>query len=130
MKKILKKIDHRDYIINVNETPDYFDCMVRLIGHTSYNLKLFNEGGPGDWCYARCSCGAIQKDSVPCHHLVAVVKSGKANGVTLLKVMPGWWKTSIWRFQLPEDANIYANFDIKFLKDTYPAVASEVGWVD
>ena len=47
---------------------------------------------------------------------MALVKSGKATGVTLLKVMPGWWKTSIWRYQLPEDANIYANFDINSSK--------------
>ena len=57
---------------------------------------------------------------MPCHHLVVLVKSGKATRGMLLKVMPGWWTTSIWRFQLPEDANIYANFDIKFLKDSYP----------
>ena len=121
MKKISEKIDHRNYVINVNEKPNYFDCIICRIGHTSYDLKLFKAWGPGDWCYARCSCGAIQKDSVPCHHLVALVKSGKATtGVTLLKAMPGWWKTSTWRFQLPQEANIYANFDIKFLKDSYP----------
>ena len=120
LKKISDKIDHRDYVIAVTDKGDFFDCIVRRIGHTSYVVKLFKAGGPGDWCYARCTCGAIQKDSVPCHHLVALVKSGKANGVTLLKAMPGWWKTSTWRFQLPENANIYANFDIKYLKDTYP----------
>ncbi len=68
LKKISEKIYHHDYVINVNKKPDHFDCIVRRIGNTSYDLKLFKAGGPGDWCYARCSCGAIQKDSVPCHH--------------------------------------------------------------
>ena len=118
LKKISEKIDHHDYIIDVTDKQDYFDCIVHCIGHTSYDAKLFKTGGHGDLCYARCSCGAIQKDFVPCHHLVVLVKSGKATGVTLLKAMPGWWKTSTWRFQLPQDANIYANFNIKFLKDS------------
>ena len=53
-------------------------------------------------------------------HLVAVVKSGKAPGLTMQNIMPAWWRTTTWRGQVPEKGVIHTNFDIRYLKDKYP----------
>ena len=53
-------------------------------------------------------------------HLVAVVKSGKAPGLTMQNVMPAWWRTSTWWGQLPEEGVVHASFDICYLQEKYP----------
>ena len=42
----------------------------------------------------------VQFNALPHHHLVAVVKLGKATGLTITNVMPNWWETRTGRKQL------------------------------
>jgi hypothetical protein len=119
LKKIWEKIDHREYVIAVTEKNDFYQCIVQRIGRNNYDLQVFKAGMPGDWCYAHCSCGTIQKDSVPCHHLMAVVKSGRAAGLTMQNVIPALWRTTTWQGQIPEEGVVHVSFDIRYLQDKY-----------
>jgi hypothetical protein len=41
--------------------------------------------------FGGCSCGGPYTDGIPCHHMVAVVKSSRIEGLTAKNSMP--WNT-------------------------------------
>jgi hypothetical protein len=40
--------------------------------------------------FGGCSCGVPYTDGVPCHHMVAVVKSSRIEGLMASNAMPYW----------------------------------------
>jgi hypothetical protein len=52
------------------------------------------------------------------HHMVAVVKSSRIEGLTASNTMPYWWSTECWRNQFPVDANITCDFDMEAIRAT------------
>jgi hypothetical protein len=68
--------------------------------------------------FGGCSCGLPFTDGVPCHHMVAVVKSSRIEGLTASNAMPYWWSTECWRNQYPVDINVTCNFDMEALRAT------------
>jgi hypothetical protein len=55
---------------------------------------------------------------MPCHHMVAVVKSSRIEWLTTSNAMPYWWLTECWRNQYPVDTNVTCNFDMEVLRAT------------
>jgi hypothetical protein len=54
----------------------------------------------------------------PCHHMVAVVKSSRIEGLTATNSMPVWWTMECWRNQYPADTNETCHFDMDTLRST------------
>ena len=55
--------------------------------------------------FGGCSCGAPNVHGLPCHHMIAVTKSGRVEGLTPTNSMPLWWTTIMWRKQYPRNHN-------------------------
>ena len=68
-----------------------------------------------------CTCGVHQVEGVMCRHAVAVAKSGRGEGLTLVNGMPYWWTTDQWRSQFPQDENARSCPSIAILKNIYEA---------
>jgi hypothetical protein len=65
-------------------------------------LKKTDEGS----VFGGCSCcGIPYTDRIPCHHMVAVVKSSRIEGLTATNSMSVWWSTECWCKQYPADTN-------------------------
>ncbi len=68
--------------------------------------------------FGGCSCGVPNTNGIPCHHMCAVVKSYRIDGLNETNVMPIWWHTSHWRKQYPRDSFVFCNTDIQSLCNT------------
>ena len=55
--------------------------------------------------FGGCTCGEPLTAGVPCHHMVAVVKSYRILGLNESNAMPKWWTTEMWRLQYPQEGN-------------------------
>jgi len=55
-----------------------------------------------DSVFGGCTCGAPKVNGVPCHHMIAVVKISRVDGLTTKNAMPSWWSTKKWRNQYPQ----------------------------
>ena len=105
----LENINFRHYSINITEQEIMWECRVTRNGHGN------NEGGS---TFGGCSCGGPYTDGIPCHHMVAVVKSSRIEGLTATISMPVWWTTECWRHQYPADTNETCHFDMDTLRST------------
>ncbi len=77
-------------------------------------LKKTDEGS----VFGGCSHGVLYTDGIPCHHMVAVVKSLRIEGLTATNSMPVWWSIECWHNQYPADTNETCHFDIDVEIDT------------
>jgi hypothetical protein len=85
--------------------------------HTKRNCFFLKEPNGGS-AFGGCSCGILYTDGIPCHHMVAVVKSSRIEDLTATNSMPVWWTTECWRNQYPVDTNEACHFDMDTLR--YP----------
>ncbi len=46
--------------------------------------------------FGGCTCGKANTEGVPCHHMVAVVKSGRVKTLTPNNCMLKWWTIEMW----------------------------------
>ena len=44
-----------------------------------------------DSVFGGCTCGAPNVNGIPCHHMIAVVKSSRPEGLTATNAMASWW---------------------------------------
>lgn len=56
---------------------------------------------------------------IPCLHMVAVTKSSKIAGTTIVKLMPLWSYMALWREQFGEGTVLNTGFDIHYLKNNH-----------
>jgi hypothetical protein len=70
--------------------------------------------------FGGCSCGFPYTVGMPCHHIVAVVKSSRIEGLTASNAIPYWWSTECWRNQFPVDTTITCDFDMEVIRATTP----------
>ena len=82
-------------------------------------LKKPNGGST----FGGCSCGGPYTDGIPCHHMVAVVKSSRIEGLTATNSMPVWWTTECWRNQYTADTNDTCHWEMDTLRETPKDVA-------
>ena len=60
----------------------------------------------------------LYTDSVPCHHMVTVVKSPRIEGLMASNAMPYWLSSECWTNQFPVDTHIACNFDMEEIRAT------------
>ncbi len=72
----------------------------------------------GGSTFEGCSCGIPYTDGIPCHHMVAVVKLSRIEGLTATNSMPVWWTTECWCNQYLADTNETCHFDMDTLRST------------
>ncbi len=99
-----ENINFQHYSINITEEESMWDCRVMRNGqgHTKRNCFFLKEPNGGSM-FGGCSCGIPYTDGIPCHHMVAVVKSSRIKGLTATNSMPVWWTTECWCNQYPAD---------------------------
>ena len=82
-------INYRHYRITIEEGEEKWICRVTRIGkgnseRTCFFMKELEQKS----VFGGCSCGLPYTDGVPCHHMVAVVKSSRIEGLTASNAMP------------------------------------------
>lgn len=112
--------NHRDYTIQKAEFELYHEFKVRgnHTGSQNQTVKVMKEVFRGHRATS-CTCGVPQMTSVPCRHIVAVTKSGKADGLNMVTAMPFFWSTNWWRKQFPMEETIRCNIDLQYLKEQH-----------
>ena len=71
--------------------------------------------------FGGCSCGGPLTSGVPCHHIVAVVKTSQITGLNETNEIPKWWTTEMWRMQFPQAGTLSCDFDMKTLREIHTA---------
>ncbi len=87
-------------------------------GHVDRRRYFMKEELEGGTVFGGCSCNIPYTDGVPCHHMIAVVKSLRIKGLNPNNAMPFWWTTECWRRQYPANINVTCNFDMDALRGT------------
>ncbi len=117
--KIFSKVNPRDYTIIIDAELDKYVCtlsrMTSNYTSTCWFPSSYDEDGS---LFGRCSCGVPNANGIPCHHMCAVVKSCRIDGLNGTNVMPTWWHTSHWHKQYPSDSFVSCNTDIQSLCNT------------
>ena len=98
---IFKKVEFRDYYISIVNGEDRVDCTVSRLGGVNRKCYFLVNPNMGS-NFGGCTCGAPNVNGVPCHHMIAVVKSSRVEGLTSNNAMPNWWTTQMWRKQYPK----------------------------
>jgi hypothetical protein len=91
-------------------------------GNNKKNRFFLREPNGGS-TFGGCSCCGPYIDRIPCHHMVAVVKSSRIEGLTATNSMPVWWTMECWCNQYPADTNATCHFDMDTLRSTPEDVA-------
>ena len=116
---VFSKVNPRDYTIKIDAELNKYVCTVSrmTLNYTStcWFPSSYDEDGS---LFGGCSCGVPNTNGIPCHHMCAVVKSYRIDGLNETNVMPIWWHTSHWRKQYPSDSFVSCNTDIQSLCNT------------
>jgi hypothetical protein len=112
-------INFQHYRINIDNLDDRYECSVKRVrkglkDRTCYFMKELRMGS----LFGGYSCGIPFTDEIPCHHMVAEVKSSQIEGLTPTNAMLYWWTTECWRSQYPADINVTCSFDMEALRGT------------
>ena len=87
--KIFKKVVYCDYSIAIVNGIERVTCTVAQIGRVSREC-YFLVVPIMDSVFGVCTCGAPNVNGIPCHHMIAVVKSSRVEGLTATNAMPSW----------------------------------------
>jgi hypothetical protein len=105
--------DYCLYTISVNDSGDRCNCqVVRQNERRCWFMKVPVMGS----LFGGCTCGGTLTAGVPCHHMVAVVKSSRILGLNESNAMPKWWTTEMWRLQYPQEGKALCDFDMTSIK--------------
>ncbi len=96
-----------------------WECRVTRNGQGNNKRNCFFLKDPnGGSTFGGCSSSGPYTDGIPCHHLVAVVKSSRIDSLNATNSMPVWWTTECWRHQYLSDTNETCHFDMDTLRET------------
>ena len=110
------------HVTKVNEVPIYHECHVRNSKGCGHIVEIASEEEYGFYEENTCTCGAIEVDSVPCEHVMAIVKSKKIDHLTPTNVMHWCWSREVRKKQFTRDAPVNIdNVDVAYLKMKYQA---------
>jgi hypothetical protein len=107
-KDIFEKVNYNDYFISVdNGDGDRVSMKVGRNGsYPEYDCYFLSTEDDFGSLFGGCSCGGPNVCGFPCHHMIAVVKSGRVEGLNSTNAMPCWWTTLMWRNQYPKEINL------------------------
>ena len=100
-----------------NDDPPQYECEVHGLKE-AWMVQIEIE--PFYGCHkVACSCGLVEKDVVPCIHVLAVVKSKQVPNLMPTNVMPYCWTSELWWKQFPKEMTNQCNINMNFLKLKY-----------
>ena len=100
-------MEYCDYSISIVSGIERVTCTVTRVGRVAREcyflvVPIMNS------VFGGCTCGAPNVNGIPCHHMIAVVKSSmsmvEVEGLTATNAMPSWWTTKKWHNQYPQEA--------------------------
>jgi hypothetical protein len=113
----LKNVNFRDYVITVTETAENrWNCTVAYRDYREKHCYFVNNPYFPS-LFGGCDCRVPEIDGVPCHHMIAVVKCGRIDGLTADNAMPAWWTTAVWQQQYPKNSGVLFDFDLRSMKN-------------
>ena len=115
--EIFANVNYQDYHIVTGEYPDRWAIKVKYKTQVQRQCYFIRDPEMGSH-FGACSCGKTETESLPCHHMVAVVKSGRIPALTSTNCMPKWYTTEMWRRQYPQNEVPLSDFSLESLKDT------------
>ena len=103
-KEAFNPVNHHEYEIHINDNAhgnEWSCCVSRLAIEKEYQQYqcYFRTAEEEGLVFGGCLCGLPKTHGIPCHHMVAVVKSCCTEGLTQVNAMPSWWMTAHWRKQ-------------------------------
>ena len=69
--------------------------------------------------FGGCTCSGPLTDGIPCHHMIAVLKSSRIKGLNDNNAIPQWWTAKMWHLQYPKDTTVLCDFGMNSLKDNH-----------
>ena len=117
--EIFKKVEYCEYSISIVNGIERVTCTVARVGKVAREC-YFLVVPIMDSVFGGCTCGSPKVNGVPCHHMIAVVKSSRVEGLTSTNAMPCWWYTKKWRNQYPQ-GQIGSNINMSSLTANHTA---------
>ena len=118
-EEVFKSVeDHRLYHITVEDGNDRWVCRVVRTQMNERKCWFMKEPVMGS-LFGGCTCGGPLTSGAPCHHMVAVVKSSRIDGLNMVNAMPMWYTTEMWRTQYPQNDHISYDLDMTSLRNTH-----------
>ena len=99
--EIFKNVEYCDYYVSIVNGIELVTFTVAQLGRVVREC-YFLVVPIMDSVFGGCTCGAPKVNRVPCHHMIAVVKSSRVDGLTATNAMPSWWLTEKWSNQYPQ----------------------------
>ena len=97
----LKEFDD-DFGVAVKKEESQYNVCVRGKKTGVHELDIVSEPDSYGVYENSCTCGTVEKDGVPCVHVMALVKSKALPFLTPTNVIPYYWTTQQWRAQFDE----------------------------
>ncbi len=120
-EEAFKDINPREHQININQQgDDQWNCRVSRLSSTNKYQCFFKAVEEEGSAFGGCSCDYPKTHGLPCHHMVAVVKSCCIEGLNCVNTMPPWWMTAHWCKKYPKGTHVLCDFDIKTLRLALP----------
>jgi hypothetical protein len=94
MEEAFKKINVQDFKFHLAEDEHHHTAVVskKSTSEREYSVIIPKTDAMGSR-FGKCTCGFLNKEGVPCDHMVAVSKYGRINGLTRVAVVPHWYTT-------------------------------------
>jgi hypothetical protein len=117
---LFRNVNHSLYNISILQHDERFLFHVKR--HDSHTLRTcyFMKEEVNGSVFGGCSCSYPKTHGLPCHHMIAVVKSSRITDLNMTNCMPYWWMTDCWREQYTVDSSI-EYLDMETLTNTLPA---------
>jgi hypothetical protein len=118
-EEAFRNVNHCLYNISIVEHAERFVFQVKK--HTTETLRtcyFMKEEVKGS-VFGGCTCSFPKTHGLPCHHMIAVVKSSRITDLTMYNCMPYWWMTECWREQYPLNSGI-EYLEMETLRNTLP----------
>jgi hypothetical protein len=117
MKEAFKNVNVQGFKIYLAENNDHHTAIVskKSTSEREYTVIIPKTDTTGSR-FGKCTCGFPKKEGIPCHHMVAISKLGKINGLTRSAVMSHWYTTAQWGNQFPKNTYINTHQTLKLIK--------------
>jgi len=115
--EIFASVQFHEYHIVVGDYDNEWVCKVKYQRQQMQHTHFVKNPVMGSY-FGRCTCGRTETESAPCHHMMAVAKSGRIALLTPSNVMPPWYTTEMWRLQYPLDQVPICDFSMESVKES------------
>ena len=88
-----------DFSVVVKQEETQYNCSVQGKKTGNYEVAIVSESDRYGTYEHTCTCGTVEKDGVPCVHVMALVKSKSLPFLSPTNVMPYYWTADRWREQ-------------------------------